>query len=119
MSRPGPQGGQYQPLNQDQIQEIHQASLDVLQNIGIQTENKQALSLFRRSGAQVNGNRIYISRSMVEDAVSQAPSVVLLAGRDPDQDVTLSDRRVYCRYRRLAYHDPRSWRRRSAARHTA
>jgi trimethylamine--corrinoid protein Co-methyltransferase len=95
MSRPGPTGGQYQPLTQGQIEQIHQAALAVLERTGIQVENEEALVLYRRAGARTDGNRVYISASMVEKALETTPSRVLLAGRDPEQDVMLEGKRVY------------------------
>lgn len=95
MVRPGPVGGQYQPLTQKQINQIHQASLAVLERTGIHVENKEAMDLYRQGGAKVDGNRVYISPSMVEEALESAPSKVLLAGRGPEQDVVLEGKRVY------------------------
>jgi trimethylamine--corrinoid protein Co-methyltransferase len=95
MARPGLQGGQYQPLSQAHIQHIHQASLDVLERTGIHVENDEALDLFRQGGARVEGQRVHIGPAMVERALQAAPSRVLLAGRDPAQDVVLEGTRVY------------------------
>ena len=88
-------GGQYQPLTRQQIEQIHQASLTVLERTGVHVEHEEALALYRRGGAKVDSNRVYISASMVEEALKKAPSRVLLAGRDPEQDVVLEDKRVY------------------------
>jgi hypothetical protein len=91
MARPGPVGGQYQPLTEDQIKQVHQASLTVLERIGIHVENEEALALYRQGGARVDGNRVYITPAMVAEALEKVPSKVLLAGRDPDQDVVLEE----------------------------
>jgi trimethylamine--corrinoid protein Co-methyltransferase len=88
-------GGQYQPLTQEQVEHIHRASLTVLKQTGIHVENEVALDLFRQGGAKVDGCRVYISAAMVEKALKSAPSKVLLAGRDPGQDVVLEGKRVY------------------------
>ncbi len=95
MTRPGPVGGQYQPLTQKQINQIHQASLAVLEQTGVHVENEKALALYRQGGAKVEGDRVYLSSSMVGEALDKAPSKVLLAGRDPEQDVILEGKRVY------------------------
>ena len=95
MARPGLVGGQYQPLTSEQIDQIHQASLAVLAQTGIHVENEEALALYRRGGAKVDGNRVYIPTSMIEEALEKVPSRVLLAGRDPEQDVVLEEKRVY------------------------
>ena len=95
MPRPGPLGGQYQPLTQTQIQQIHLASLAVLERTGIQVESEAALSLYRQGGARVRGDRAFITPAMVEAALQTTPSRVLLAGRDPANDVMLEGKRVY------------------------
>ncbi len=95
MSRPGPLGGQYQPLAEAQIQQIHEASLAVLEHTGIQVENEAALALYRQGRATVKGDRVFVTPAMVEAALHTVPSRVLLAGRDPAHDVMLEGKRVY------------------------
>jgi trimethylamine--corrinoid protein Co-methyltransferase len=95
MGRPGPVGGQYRPLTNGQIERIHAASLAVLERTGIHVENERALALYRQGGARVDGSRVYITPAMVEAALQTAPSKVMLAGRDPAQDVVLEGKRVF------------------------
>ncbi len=95
MARPGPEGGQYQPLTAAQIEYIHRASLTVLEQTGLHVANETARQLYREGGARVEGQRVYLPPTMVEAALETAPAQVLLAGRDPAQDVTLEGKRVY------------------------
>jgi trimethylamine--corrinoid protein Co-methyltransferase len=95
MARPGPEGGVYQPLTEQQIQRIHQASLHVLEHTGIHVENREAQTLYQQAGARLDGKRVYITPGMVREALDRAPSTVLLAGRDPARDVVLEGKRVY------------------------
>jgi trimethylamine--corrinoid protein Co-methyltransferase len=82
-------------LNEGQIQRIHDASLEVLAGTGVEVHNDEALALYQQGGARVAGTRVYITPAMVADALKKAPSRVLLAGRDPAQDVVLEGQRVY------------------------
>ena len=68
MGRPGPVGGQYRPLTREQIEGIHRASLVVLERTGIHVANERALALYRQGGARVDGARVYLSPSAVEQA---------------------------------------------------
>ena len=95
MPRTGLMGGQYKPLTEEQVRRIHEASLTVLERTGIRVDNEEVLALFRKGGAWVDGNRVRISCAMVEEAVDELPSRVLLAGRDPAHDLLLEDKRVY------------------------
>ena len=95
MPRTGLIGGQYRPLTEEQVQRIHEASLTVLERTGISVDNEEARALFRKAGARLDGDRVRISRAMVEEAVGHAPSQVLLAGRERVHDLLLKDKRVY------------------------
>lgn len=95
MARPGPSGGQYCPLSDAEILKIHRASLAVLARTGVHVAHETARELYRQGGARVDGARVYISEEMVERALALAPSRVLLAGRDPANDIVLADKRVY------------------------
>ncbi len=54
------------------------------------------MALYRQGGARIDADhRVYISADMVQAALEKAPSKVLLAGRDPAQDVVLEGKRVY------------------------
>ena len=93
----GLEGGQYKPLTDGQVRRIHEAALSILARTGVHIEEPEALRLFQEAGAIVepDGPRVRLPRSLVEDAVSWAPSHVLLAGRDPRWDLSLRDARVY------------------------
>lgn len=88
-------GGQYKPLTDAQVKTIHEASLTILARTGLQIEGADALQLFTEAGADVRGNRVRVPRSLVEDAVDNAPSRVILAGREPQNDLILEGARVY------------------------
>ena len=88
-------GGQYKPLTDKQVKQIHEASLAILARTGVQVEESEALRLFEEAGADVDDNRVRLSRTLVEDAVDKAPSRVLLAGRDPEDDLILEGARVH------------------------
>ena len=90
-------GGSYRPLSQDDIKRIHEASLDVLERVGIEVQPSECRDIFQQAGVKIDTdrNRVYIPRSMVEDALATARNEVLLAGRDPKHDMILGGTRVY------------------------
>ncbi len=96
---PGPgkgwRGGQYQPLTESQVKRIHEASLTILKRTGVQIEHPEAVALFDQAGADIDGNRVRLPPSLIEDTVEKAPSRILLAGRDPEHDLVLEDKRVH------------------------
>ncbi len=80
----------------DELTEIHLATLDVLHNYGVGVYCDEAMDIFESNGAYVDRekNHVRIPPHLVEDAIGSAPSSVLLAGRTPENDVTIQGGRV-------------------------
>jgi trimethylamine--corrinoid protein Co-methyltransferase len=87
----------YQPLSESDIKRIHQASLDVLEQTGIEVLPSEARQIFAQAGAMVDesDNRVRIPRSMVEDALAKACRRFTLAGREERHDLDMGGDRVY------------------------
>jgi len=88
-------GGQYKPLTDEDVKRIHESSLTILNRTGVQVDDPETLRLFEDAGAQVEGTRVRLSPSLVEDSVLKAPSRVVLAGREQEDDLVLEGARVY------------------------
>ncbi|MEJ2558266.1 MAG: trimethylamine methyltransferase family protein [Anaerolineae bacterium] len=93
---PGLEGGWYRPLRDEDVQRIHQASLQVLERTGIEVMPSECREIFRQAGAKIDAanNRVFIPRSVVEDALAKARNEVVLCGRDPRHDIRLGGWRV-------------------------
>ncbi len=76
-------------LNEDQIERIHQATLELLERTGVQVTHPRALELLDGAGARVDGDRVCIPAWMVEDAIRQAPSRVVLGDRSGERRIFL------------------------------
>ncbi len=84
-------------LTDDEVEQIHLGTLELLDQTGIFVEGKAALDCFEKGGARVDrGTKIVqIPPYMVEEAVRSAPSKVVLAGQDPRHDLVLENTRVH------------------------
>ena len=78
-------------INDDELPRIHEASIKLLEEIGIVFEHDEALEIFKQHGAKVDGKKVFISRKMAEAAMDQAPTTYLHRGRNDDQSVTIGD----------------------------
>jgi len=87
----------YQPLSDDDVKRIHEASLSVLERTGIEVMPSEARGIFQNAGAQVDteSNRVYIPRAMVEDVLANACNRFTLAGREEKHDMDMGGDRVY------------------------
>ncbi|MFN8457264.1 MAG: trimethylamine methyltransferase family protein [Anaerolineae bacterium] len=94
---PGLPGGWYKPLKDDDLRRVHEASLIVLEQTGIEVMPSECREIFRRAGARIDEahNRVFIPRRMVEEALASAAREVVLCGRDPQHDLNLVGTRVY------------------------
>ena len=82
-------------LNDDQLEQIHLATLEVLERTGIQLTHPRALELLDGAGARVDGDRVRIPAWIVEEAIRQAPSRVVLGQRNGERSVFLEGSKTW------------------------
>jgi trimethylamine--corrinoid protein Co-methyltransferase len=68
-------------LNQEQIKELHAATLEVLRQIGVKLEDSQARELLLSAGAWEDQDRIKIPENMIIDALDSAPTRIPMHDR--------------------------------------
>ena len=73
-------------LTDDELNDIHQATLEVLEKTGLFIETDEALEVFDGAGAEIDRpNKIVkIPPRLVEDAIRSAPSKILLSDGTPN-----------------------------------
>lgn len=78
-------------LSDDQVEAIHEASMHILENLGIELMSPRALDLFEKAGATVDRStaNVCIDRGMVDAALRTAPSAFALTPRNPARAVYL------------------------------
>lgn len=80
-----------QPLSADQVEAIHEASLDVIEREGLEVNGDAALSLYEKAGADVDraSETVRMDRALVMELMASAPSEIVLTPRNPDRALTL------------------------------
>lgn len=79
-------------LDADGIEAIHEASMYIIEEYGIQVNHDEALTYLEEAGASVGeDNLVTADRSLVEDAVAEAPSSFTLHARNPENDLHIGD----------------------------
>lgn len=84
-----------QVINEAQIQQIHMATLEVLERTGIKLTHKGAVDLLSQAGARVQGDRVRIPSWMVEDAIRKASPRIVLGKRTGERTVILERDKSY------------------------
>ena len=79
-------------LSQDEIEAIHNASLEVLERTGIKIESRRALDILKEAGARVDygKNHATIPRNLVKEALKRAPKTIKYGARNSKYDFILN-----------------------------
>lgn len=76
-------------LTQEQIERIHDASLEILEDTGLKVRFEPARELFKAHGCSVDGERVKFPRSVVEKYRRLVPASFTFPARDPKFDKTI------------------------------
>jgi len=94
--RPRSGGLSLNVFTEAELDDIHLATLEVLERTGVFVEADEALDIFGDGGCLVDRDThvVRIPPHVVEDAVRSAPTKFVLCGRDPRNDIVLEPGRV-------------------------
>lgn len=74
-------------LTPDQVQDVHDHTMKILEEIGVEFGYEPALEVFRKAGLRVEGHRVYFKRDFVEEQVKKAPAQFTLHARNPEHNL--------------------------------
>jgi len=83
-------------LSADQVEEIHQASLRILAEVGVEVLGDRAIDHLAAAGGTVDRGtrRVRLDPGFVEEAIATAPAEFTLHARNPDRNVVLGGRNL-------------------------
>ncbi|MDR1915958.1 MAG: trimethylamine methyltransferase family protein [Synergistaceae bacterium] len=82
-------------LTQEEMEQIHSSTLQILQEVGSDIQHKPAREMLEKAGCSVKGKRVFIPGGLVEWATRQAPSHIHVYDRDGDPAMDLGGRNAY------------------------
>ncbi len=84
-------------LVEEQVEQVHEATVGLLENTGIEFRDDESIAMWRQAGASggvdIDDYRVRIDRYLLMELVAKAPSQYSMIGRDPDRTVTLGGRK--------------------------
>lgn len=93
---PGQIGGQYKPLKDEEVMRIYDASIRILEELGMgESPNVLTGQALERGAYENDMGRLCFPRAMVEDIVAGACKQFVFYGRDPKHDFELGGDKVY------------------------
>lgn len=86
-----------QYLTDEQLDQLQEATLNILENIGVKFPSAKALQVFAEHGAQVDHETqiVKIKRGMVFNAMKTVPRYFVMGARDSAYDLHLQDGTTY------------------------
>jgi trimethylamine--corrinoid protein Co-methyltransferase len=84
-------------LNESEVRQIHEATLDVLESVGVKFHSHKALDILEEHGATVDRETTVarIPADVIEAAMKTAPSEYVLGARNPEYDLPLDGKHIY------------------------
>lgn len=79
----------YEILDGDAIEAIHEQSMRILEEIGIEFRDEPALEAWALAGAEIDGSRVRIGRESLLSITAQAPSEYMQHARNPERSVRI------------------------------
>jgi trimethylamine--corrinoid protein Co-methyltransferase len=78
-------------ISDDEVEALHEASLTILETIGVRCAVKEARDLLASAGAIIDesDNRVRVGRDIIEQALKTVPSDFTLTPRNPERTVKL------------------------------
>ncbi len=79
----------FEYFSRKDVQQIHGASLKILEETGVNFGYEPALEVLGDAGCKIEGERVYFSPELIEEMVAKAPSEFTLYARNPEKNVTI------------------------------
>ena len=76
-------------LTETDKSKIHAASINILDEIGINFYEPEALDIFKRHGFRVDGNTVHMKESHIQKALNTTPAQFQVHARSPEKSVTV------------------------------
>src|SRR5574342_412484 len=84
-------------LTTEEVRKIHEATLWIIEHVGVRFPSKRALDIWEANGAAVDREKkiVRVKGDLIEEALKKCPPTYSLAARDPNQDLPLHGNHVF------------------------
>src|SRR5512138_106465 len=84
-------------LTNEEVKRIHEATLWIIEHVGVRFPSRRALDIWEANGAVVDREKkiVRVKGEVIEEALKICPPAYPLAARDPQQDLPLDGNHVY------------------------
>ncbi|MEG0379428.1 MAG: trimethylamine methyltransferase family protein, partial [Eubacterium sp.] len=61
-------------ISKSDIENIHDLSLKILSEVGVQFEHSEALNILEHNGCRLEGQKVFFDKSLIEETIKQIPA---------------------------------------------
>lgn len=80
-----------EPLSPEEIEKIDNASMSILEEVGVIFRDDIALEDWKRAGADVDGDLVKLDRNLVRELIKSIPSEITYHARNPEKSVGIGN----------------------------
>jgi trimethylamine--corrinoid protein Co-methyltransferase len=82
---------QLKAVSEDDLSMIHEASLKLLKETGCVFHREEALEIFKKHGAKIDGKTVFFPKAMIENAMKTVPRSFRWRARNDDFSTTIGE----------------------------
>jgi trimethylamine---corrinoid protein Co-methyltransferase len=71
------------------VEIIHEATLYVLENVGVHFNSREAIGYFKKHGAKIDGSLVYINEKMLQENLKLVPDSFTIEAPDPSKRIVV------------------------------
>ena len=79
----------YELVSEEGIELIHEKSLEILSDVGIDFYDDEAQAVLKAHGVKMDGDTAFFDREMIDEYIAKAPKSFELLARNPDNNVKI------------------------------
>ncbi len=83
-----------EPMGEEGVQAIHEGAMRILEDIGIEILNTEALEILREAGAIINGTNVRLGRDFIMEMVGKAPAQWWMTPRNPERAIPIGGKHI-------------------------
>ncbi len=83
-----------EPMGPEGVEAIHNAAMTILEDIGVEFLNTEALAILKKAGCKIDGALVKMDREWVMEMVAKAPAEFTITPRNPDRRLPIGGKHL-------------------------
>lgn len=84
-----------EPMSEEQIEKMDDASLSILEDVGVEFHDPIALEHWKEAGADVDGERVRFDRGLIRELIATIPESITMNARDSKKSLEIGGQQLH------------------------